>query len=84
MAKFFGKAIEPPWIAYPGFPPADTFWRQSGEIWLHEIWRPYWHQLTETEKAAYLNKWPPPDVWQRFSIDLNPEFKAWLDSTDED
>jgi hypothetical protein len=73
--------VVPPWIEFPGFPPSDTFWRQSGEYWFALVWEPYWKSLNPQEQQDYLEKWNVPEVWRNFYFD--PEFQAWLDSTDE-
>jgi len=72
----------PPWVKYPNYPPGDTFWRQSGEIYLHYVWRPYWDSLKSEQQGVYLKKWDVPDVWQKFYFD--EEFQKWLESTDDD
>jgi len=73
--------IEPPWIKYPGYPPADPFWRQSGELWFALVWLPHWQSLNVKQQADYLNKWKVPDVWRDFYFDQ--AFQQWLCSTDE-
>jgi len=77
-----GDEVDPPWVEYPGFPPADGFWRQSGEAWLNHVWRPYFDALTADEQASYLERWKVPDDWRLFYFD--PEFQKWLESTDEE
>lgn len=73
--------INPPWVMYPGYPPGDTFWRQSGEAWFNFVWRPYWESLSSVEQEDYLRRWKVPDVWRSFYF--NPDFQKWLESTDE-
>jgi hypothetical protein len=74
--------IEPPWIKYPGFPPADTFWRQAGEYWFCDIWKPYWDALSPNAKTVYLARWNVPDDWSRFYFDEG--FRTWLDSVGDE
>lgn len=74
--------IRPPWAEYPGYTPADTFWRQAGEPWLKTVWQPYFDSLNESEQAAYLKRWNVPEVWRRFYFDR--DFQEWLESVDED
>lgn len=71
--------IEPPWITYPGYPPYDMFWRQSGQAWLLYVWEPYWKGLSQEEQKVYLKQWDVPQVW----IDCYFE-TAWLDELDTD
>lgn len=59
----------PPWIQYPGFPPADGFWRQSGEAWFANIWTPFWDSLSESKQKQYLSNNPPPGDWQSYYFD---------------
>ena len=72
----------PPWVKHPDFSPGDGFWRQSGEICLHYVWRPYWDNLTVEQQAEYLKKWDVPKVWQNFYF--NNDFQKWLSSIDDD
>jgi hypothetical protein len=54
--------IKPPWIEYPGTEPWWGGWRQGySEAWFHDIWIPFWDQMTSKEKKEYLKKYPPPD-----------------------
>ena len=73
--------IEPPWVAFPGYPPGDGFWRQSGENWLRYIWEPYWNALSPERKKEYLEKWMVPKEWHDFYFDQS--FNQWLHSVDE-
>ncbi len=75
------EQIVPPWVKYPGFPPGDPFWRQSGEIWFVYVWEPYWNSLTATQQEEYLKTWNVPSEWWDFYFD--PEFRAWLDTVDD-
>ena len=72
--------MAPPWVVRPGTLPADAVWRQSGEVWLNDVWRPFWDSLTPQEQACYLALWPPPREWWEFYLD--PAFQAWLRSDD--
>jgi hypothetical protein len=72
------QEIEPPWIKFPGYPPPDGFWRQSGEYWLHDVWAPFWKSLNAEDRESYLKKWNVPNVWKCFSHYLNPDLdKLW-------
>jgi len=73
-----------PWVKYPGFPPFDGFWRQTGEYWLAYVWEPYWNALSLEEKEAYLQRWDVPDVWREYSAYINPEFAKLLESIDNE
>jgi hypothetical protein len=72
--------INPPWIEYPGYPPGDTFWRQSGEAWFAYIWEPFWKQLNAQEQQDYLTQWNAPQEWRLF---YSHEFQEWLHTDDE-
>lgn len=76
--------IEPPWVKYPGFPPGDSFWRQPGEAWFFYIWLPYWQSLSSAAKDQYLTRWSIPDEWSKYCEHINPEFKRFLESSDDD
>lgn len=60
---------KPPWVAYPGIPPDEFFWREAGEPWLNLVWRPFWNALDEAGRERYLTRWPPPDVWRADFLD---------------
>ena len=60
--------INPPWVEYPGFPPYDTFWRQSGEYYLFDVWQPFWNNLSSRDKEKVLKRWPMPQVIRRYTI----------------
>ena len=74
--------IEPPWITYPGYPPGDGFWRQSGEAWFTLIWEPFWNSLDSAEQRQYLQGYVVPESWQAHYFD--PEFRRWLDTVDDE
>ena len=73
------KEIKPPWVAHPGYPPHDIFWRQPGEAWAVHVWLPYWTSLSPDEQAAFLDKWDAPVEWREY---YSPEFQAWLAELD--
>ncbi len=76
--------VPPPWVESPGYPPADIFWRQSGQYWFAYVWEPFWNTLNVDEKEDYLKRWNVPDVWRMYSIQINSEFAKWLESTDNE
>ncbi|GAB4393506.1 MAG: hypothetical protein Tsb005_12090 [Gammaproteobacteria bacterium] len=55
--------IIPPWAKYPEYHSMDFFWRQSGEYYLHDAWKPYWIKLTEAEQQEILTIYPMPEDW---------------------
>ena len=61
--------IKPPWISYPTVPPDDFFWREAGEPWLNLVWRPFWDSLDKVARDEYLDRFPPPEVWQTSFLD---------------
>ena len=58
-----GEEIEPPWIEFPGS-ESWNFKQGTNQAWMRRIWRPYWKRLTEEERHAYLERWPPPGWWR--------------------
>ena len=74
------RAVRPPWVEHPGSMPADPFWRQSGEYWLNDIWKPFWDSLNAREQERYIELWSPPHEWWDYYLD--PAFQAWLGSDD--
>lgn len=75
------KEVSPPWIAYPGFPPGDFFWRDAGQPWFAYVWEPYWKSLTTQEQQAYLDKWTVQEDWEWY---FDADLQAWLASIDEE
>jgi hypothetical protein len=68
-----GEEVKPPWIVYPdcdcvSLGPMWRGWSQGfREVWLHDVWFPFWKKLTEAEKDEYMNKWPPPsELWDEY------------------
>lgn len=76
------EEVLPPWKQFPGYPPGDLFWRQSGEIWFYYVWKPYWDSLNQIEQESYLEYWSVPNVWKDYYFD--PEWQKFLESCDED
>jgi|HubBroStandDraft_4_1064222.scaffolds.fasta_scaffold789625_1 hypothetical protein len=74
--------IPPPWDKYPGFAPADPFWRQSGEAWFKDVWEPFYNCLSEVDQREYLERWKVPELWRMFYFDK--AFQQWLDTVDDD
>jgi len=60
--------VRPPWIEYPESEPSWGGWRQgASEAWLHDAWLPFWKGLGPDGRAAYLQRWPPPnDEWSLY------------------
>jgi len=58
----------PPWIQYPQSDPVWGGWRQGvSETWLHDVWLPFWRNITPEARAAFLDRNPPPtDEWRVF------------------
>ncbi|MCA0404261.1 MAG: hypothetical protein LCH30_10810 [Proteobacteria bacterium] len=79
MERVVRNQIEPPWISFPGFPPGDCFWRQSGELWFVYVWKPFWDLLSASQKDEYLKDWDVPFEWKKFYLD--DEFQKWLETT---
>jgi hypothetical protein len=46
------------------------------------VWEPYYHSLSEEEKAAYLKRWQVPEEWWRFYFD--PAWRMFMERADED
>lgn len=67
------EEVLPPWVAYPGIPSWDFFWREAGQNWRTLVWEPYYNGLSELEQSEYLRRWNVPDDW-KFHLD-----KAKLD-----
>lgn len=74
--------VLPPWRQFPEHPPGDIFWRQSGEIWFHYVWRPFWDSLNKNQQEHYLEHWLVPEIWKNYYFD--PDFQKFLESCDED
>jgi pimeloyl-ACP methyl ester carboxylesterase len=66
MGVQFDSDVPPPWVVYPlDHDPAWSGWRQgTSEGWLTNEWSPFWMGLDSAGQAAYLERWPPPDLWR--------------------
>lgn len=57
-----GEEPDPPWVTYAGSSADWGGWRQGvSEVWLHEVWLPFWKSRSPEQRSAYLARWPPPD-----------------------
>ena len=73
------REVRPPWIAYSGILPGDSFWKYGGEAYMQDAFLPYVNSLNEDEKSAYLTRWDVPEDWAFF---FDPELKEFLDELD--
>jgi uncharacterized protein (DUF1499 family) len=53
-----------PWVEFPGYHPADIFWRQRGEAWIWYVWYPMWNSLNSKQQQEYLDRWDAPPSWR--------------------
>jgi len=67
-----GAESEPPWIAFPENAPWWGGWRQGyGEVWLQNVFLPFWKRLGPGEREEYLERWPPPDEdWREYLTEI--------------
>ncbi len=72
MMKKNMQEIKPPWIAYPGYPPGDFFWRDAGDAYYGYAWDPFWQQLNDQEKTEYLDRWDAPEEWRWWLLEFYP------------
>ena len=56
-----GEDIEPPYNSLGDDPPWHPRWRQGSSDYYMNIWMPFWFDLPEERRLAYLEKYPPPD-----------------------
>lgn len=71
--------ISPPWIQFPEYPPAASFWRREGESWALIVWLPYWSQLSDSERQNLLDQYEAPEEWRDFYTKEHQEFIAEQD-----
>jgi hypothetical protein len=62
--------VEPPWIAYPRIAPGEFFWREAGDAYYHDAWRPFWDSLGADGQRAYLERTAPPADWDEYLRNL--------------
>lgn len=56
---------DPPWVMFPDMQPEDLRATQGmEEIWLTEIWWPFWLDLTENERDQHLLRWQATEPWR--------------------
>ncbi len=71
-------------MAYPDVPPRAFFWREAGQPWLEDVWRPFWHALDDAARQDYLSRYPPPKLWlETFLDDRLDQLVAEIDAQDE-
>jgi hypothetical protein len=80
----FEQEVQPPWIQFPNYSPADPFWRMGAYEWYQYQWRPYWNSLSDDEKKDYLNRWQAPEEWRNFCPDINIYWSRSLTSQNTD
>jgi hypothetical protein len=57
--------VVPPWKAFPEYGPESGGWRQSsGEIWMNEVWSPFWSALPKEVREEYLARWQASAEWR--------------------
>jgi hypothetical protein len=63
-------AVPPPWVVYSEH-PYSICWRMGGGESHKEVWWEWWQQqgLSEDQKMAYFQRWPPPPCWLAFLIE---------------
>ncbi len=68
-----GAEAHPPWVTFPEIKPwspvAEPWPSRQGiyKAWLRDVYLPFWRQQRDTERDAYLKRWPPPpDAWQDY------------------
>jgi hypothetical protein len=71
---------QPPWIAFPKL-KADQLPCNQGaeEVWIDEVWRPFWHALSSEQKTQYLDHWQASKGWWdaiAFAFEDKPDFDA--------
>jgi hypothetical protein len=55
----------PPWRAFPGYGPESGGWRQgNGEVWMNEVWSPFWSALPKREREEFLARWQASSEWR--------------------
>jgi len=67
----------PPWVKYPNLRRGSMGWRMgAGEHFLLSVFRPWWLQLPEPDRAAYRVEYPAPDEWQGYLDSGVPNFDS--------
>ena len=65
--------LAPPWVKHPEIPYGSIGWRMgSGEwyVWMFGTW---FERLSESERAAYRERWQPPEDWAEFYVPIDDE-----------
>ena len=64
---------EPPWIRLPRSEPTDGAWRQGpDEVWLLEVWLPFWCGADHDIRLAYVEENQPPEgsFWREYLFEV--------------
>jgi len=60
-----GSVPIPPWVLHPGEEYKNA-WDAHGDHYISAVWRPFWDNLNEHERGAYLERFPPTCGWDGF------------------
>ena len=75
--------VVPPWKVLPDFSPSSLPATQGlEEAYFDQEWRPFWSNLTEAQRAAWLDHWQADEDWRRaitFYFEPASEFDAEAD-----
>lgn len=58
--------VLPPWRAFPDVPPIEVLTATQGvqELWLDQVWRPFWTSMTPEQRNDYLDRWNATREWR--------------------
>ena len=81
-------AVPPPWSLVPNSHPYEIGWRMGEGETLSMVFNAWWGQnkgqLDESERIAYLRKWPPPPRWLTMAMDLVWDLEPWQEGDPEE
>jgi hypothetical protein len=59
--------VIPPWVAFPEYDIYTGGWRQgNGEYWWHNVWLPFWSNMSTSERQSYLKQYSASKDWLEY------------------
>jgi len=74
----------PPWIAVPICEPYFLY-RQQGdsEFWVNTYWSPFWEELSQEKREAYLAECGAPNDWARALLEMSTPLPPFISDPEE-
>jgi len=58
--------VIPPWSLFPEYDAESGFWKQGGEFWIADVFRPFLTGMGAEARQRYLDRWNASPPWREF------------------